>query len=489
MTSHHPIALAAALSVTWPAAAQSPDEVLATRRFESGVEFARDANYEQALADFSAVLELYPTSGVADNAVLAMAHYYLEVAGDIPRAVEAADRIVGDAAYSQTDAAPDAYIILGRAAMARGRTEDDLRDALSSFQRGLRLHPDAPAVPEARYYIGEVQRRSGRLAEALATFRQVVTEHPRDPWAVRARLGVGTLLAFLGDPVSAMEQYQIVRDDNPDGPEAGEALARTTILFRLYMRPRGATYTVLPASDPGRRIERKVIALASANDGNVVIATERGLAMLRQTNAMPPLATRPRGLGVDRDGTVVALERASLLRRGAPPVPLAVTEDGESRSVGEIDALVVTSNGDWLVADRERRAVQRFTHDGTYLGRYAGVRATRLAIDPDDRVAVLDDDDRILVYEEGEQIGEIATRTDEYRIDNPVDLAFDGFGHLYVLDREGIYIFDRGQRLLTWFPGAASAAAVFERATALAIDRFGRLYVADERDKLIYGFQ
>ncbi len=221
----------------------------------------------------------------------------------------------------------------------------------------------------------------------------------------------------------------------------------------------------------------------------MVIATDRGLTMLNPTGVTPPLATRPRGIGVDRDGSVVAIERGSLLRRGAAPLQLTITEDGESRAVDDIDAVAVASNGHWLVADRQRRAVQRFTNDGAYVGRYAEVRAERLAIDPDDRVAVLDDDGRILVYAEGEQVGEIATRTQEYRIEHPVDLAFDGFGHLYVLDREGIYVFDRDRRLLTRFPDLASAAPVFERATALAIDRFGRLYVADERDKLIYGFQ
>ena len=76
-----------------------------------------------------------------------------------------------------------------------------------------------------------------------------------------------------------------------------------------------------------------------------------------------------------------------------------------------------------------------------------------------------------------------------YRIDNPADVAFDAFGHLYVLDREGVYIFSRDRRFMMRVPASDDAPNAFDRATAMAIDPAGRLYVADERDKIVFVLQ
>ena len=151
-------------------AAQQADEELAVRRFQSGLAFVQDGNYEEALEDFQAVVTLYPASTVVDNALLEIARYHLEVRGALDQAVATADGIVNSQAYSQGDAAPEAYVILGRAALARGRSDADIQDAISSFQRGLRLYPDAPAVSQSLFYIAEGQRMAGRTDAALAAY-------------------------------------------------------------------------------------------------------------------------------------------------------------------------------------------------------------------------------------------------------------------------------------------------------------------------------
>ena len=466
--------------------ARQADDELAVRRFESGIAFAHDGNDEEALEDFGAVLSLYPASSVADNALLEIARYHLEVSGDVAQAIAAADGIVNSPAYSRTDAAPEAYVILGRASLARGRTEEDLEEAISSFQRGLRLYPDAPQVSQGLFYVAEGHRLAGRHAEALAAYRRVGSELPNDPWTIRARLGAGMMLALLDDPIGAMEELQRVRDAAPEQPEGATALAHTTILYRLFVRPRSSTFSITPPTGTGGRTGRKVVALASTADGNVVLATERGIASLRPAAEPLPMAQEPRGLGVGPDGQVVVIERGALQRGEGGPLQFIVPQGNEPRPLREVDAVVATSTGDWLVADREAETIQRFTRAGAYLGPYAQIRAERLAIDPLDRLAVLDSDERVLVYQGGRQVAQISTRGPTDRIENPVDLAFDAFGHLYVLDREGVYIFGMDRRLILRFPPSDNASGGFDRATAPAIDAFGRLYVADERDNLVF---
>ena len=63
-------------------AAQPNVEEQARRQFESGLEFYRAGRYAEALKDFQTVAEGYATSTVADDAMLAIAEYQLDVLHD-----------------------------------------------------------------------------------------------------------------------------------------------------------------------------------------------------------------------------------------------------------------------------------------------------------------------------------------------------------------------------------------------------------------------
>src|SRR5690606_36558616 len=62
--------------------AQPDVEELARRQFESGLEFYRAGRYAEAMKDFQTVAEGYSESSVADDAMLAIAQYQLEVLRD-----------------------------------------------------------------------------------------------------------------------------------------------------------------------------------------------------------------------------------------------------------------------------------------------------------------------------------------------------------------------------------------------------------------------
>jgi tetratricopeptide (TPR) repeat protein len=472
-------------AVGLPAAAQDPGEAAATRRFESGLAFARDGSHDEALTDFSAVLALYPNSEVADNALLEIARHNLDLLGDGALARDAAQQIISDPRYAQGDAALGAYLILGRALLMLAQNDEDREDGLASFQRGLRLHPDSDAVPEGMYHVAVAYQRLDRRDEAFEAYQRLISAHPQTAWAIRGRLRAAAERAARGDPVGAMEEFQSIRAEYPERPEAAEALAGTTILYRLYVRPRGGTYAV-SEPDRTRRITRRVIAMTTDAAGNLLFATENGIGSLRR-DLRTPAVGRPRGLVSDHRGALTVVQRNGLHLAANPALALAVpNRNREQRPLNEIVAATVLANGEWLVADGDYDALLRF-RDGVYVGPYATVRARRLAVDREDRVAILDRDERILLYGDGREVAEIPTRIGGYRIDRPIDIAFDVLGHLYVLDREeGIYVFGRDQRLLAVFPGEERGDVPFDRATALAVDRFGRLFVADERDDQIY---
>src|SRR4029078_3665433 len=73
------VALATLVEVK-PSAQGSED--LARRQYDSGLAFVQNGRYAEALKYFQAVVESFPKSGVADDALLQIAQYQLDVAHD-----------------------------------------------------------------------------------------------------------------------------------------------------------------------------------------------------------------------------------------------------------------------------------------------------------------------------------------------------------------------------------------------------------------------
>ncbi|MDP7338995.1 MAG: tetratricopeptide repeat protein [Vicinamibacterales bacterium] len=483
------LALCVLIAPCGAAAARLQGDELAARRFQTGLDFARDGQYTEALTDFEGVVELYPLSPVADNALLEIARYHLEVTEDLDRAAEYAGRIVDDAAYSRQDAAPEAYIVLARASVARGHTSENLDAAIAQLQRGLGLWPDARVVPQSLFFTGEAHRHAGRFGEALDAYGRVTAEYAATLWAARASLGSAVLRAATGDPIAAMAELQGVRDRWPDTPEAETALERITILYRLYIRPPERTFTIVGEPFSTARSPR-IDELLVNREGQVFFATDAGVSATDTTAAArAPTGGRPRGLVLDRRGVVTAIIRGALTARETPPLQLSLPRPGqEPKELREIDAAGVTAAGDWLIMDGDEREIHRFSALGDYRGVFVPGRVKRLAIGPNDQIAVVDRGNRIRLMAEGRELGEIPSKGPSYEIDEPLDVAFDVFGHLYVVDERQVFIFGRDRQLLRQFAPEVAPGRP-RKITAFALDRFGSLFFADDDEEQIVQYQ
>lgn len=474
----------------------SPEE-FARRQYESGLAFLRDQKVNEALKDFRAVVENYPASHVADAALLQIALYHLDTARDSAAARSAVDTLLKK--YPTSESAPMAHVLAGRLLVAASRSQADVDAALSNFERVPRLYPGSEAVPAAYYQAAEILRLTLRDAEATQRYRQVAVEFPRSIWAARSMLGEARCLVRGGRPLPAMELLQRVRQRFPGTAEAASALAWNTILYRLYVRSPAqpafvfSNRTLAPAS--GKL--KDIAAVAVDGRGAVIAAGGRAITPFdAKARALPPLsATEPVGIAFERGGEPLYVLKAGILR-GRQAYGLAVPKpDGSPRALEDVTAGVVSSLGELLLADKATRAVGRFTLEGKYLGPFAGVAALRLAIDDTDRVAALEQDGGgvALLEPDGRVRTKIPARGPGYEFDKPADLAFDVFGHLYVLDRDrgAVHVFTSRQapRLVTSFTTAPKTGGALKKPRALALDAAGRLYIYDDDAEQIQVYQ
>jgi TolA-binding protein len=504
------VACAVCVAVGGSVLAQSSDEDVARRQLESGRAFMRQGNYVEALKDFRAVADTHASSSVADDALLEIARYYFEVADDYPLAAAAVDDVLKK--YATSNSAPDAYVLAGRLALARSHQPGEREAALANFDRVVRLFPASNAVPSALAWSGETHWYGGNFDEALGELGRAESEYPTTLAAADAYLAESRVLVSRGDPTAAMEELQQVRNRWPSSPEAATALGRETLLYRLYVRGRGTEPAFAMAADTvGPPKLENVLDLKFSAKGALYDATDSGVAALLPADApKPPAAAKPRGLVVDPAGNVAVFETTQLHPANGPSFAFPVLRsNGATEALNKVMAVGALSNGDWIVMDEGEKYMHRYSRTGSYGNVFGSTRLSRMAVNAVDEIAGFDRDQKAITLLDpmGKQVGRIPYKGAGYELQNPEDLAFDAFGHLYVLDRTSIVVFspfaasadagaakpaavgvgDRGAayHLLLVYSEPEKSPGALHKATSFALDPSGAVYLYDDHAQRI----
>jgi TolA-binding protein len=483
------ILLSAALvgAATIGLAAQANVEEQARRQLESGREFYRNGRYSEALKDFQTVAEGYPTSSVADDALLAIALYQLEIQLDPAAARTTADQLIKK--YATSDSAPMGYVVMGRATLDLDQSSAGFDSALASFDRVPRLFPQSDAVAPALYYGAEVDRRAGRRAKALDRLRDLALQYPRSIWAARASLLESRLLVANGEPTEAMRVLQRVIRGFGTSDEAVTARALNTTLYRLTIRPPAeAAYGYSGRSLAGQGGKfRDVASISLGPDGRLGIATRGGILLLDDKGAVTRQApaTEPKQFSFDRRGLVTIFERGVLMREtekgSMDRMVLTAATPAGPKILEDISAgAPMTTTGEYVVADRGLRGVFRFNSTGQFVKAFASGRVTRLDVGVIDDVVMLDSDSKSVIVADhtGKTLVTISQKGAGYELGSPTDVRFDQFENIYVLDKDRVLVFSATGKLLTIVTPDPSGA--FKNGQSLTVDNAARLYVYDE---------
>lgn len=486
--------LVAALGVA--TGAQQNNEEFARRQFDSGLSFLQNHRYSEALKDLQAVVDSFATSSVADNALLQIAQYQLEVARDLEAGQAAVDKLLKD--YPDTDSAPMAHVLAGRLAFTKGRTAADVDAALASFERVPRLFPGNDAVAAAGFFAGETLRSVRRDADALDRYRRVTMEYPRSVWAARANLSAGYCLVQQEKPAQALQEFQRARQLFPNTPAAAEGLNLNSLAYRLYVRGQGApSYTFSGKLIGTERSEfRDVTGIAFDPAGQLMLGHKAGVTLFKAdgTVAQSYAAVDATAFFLDEQERVVIARNGSLITARADAITFSGPGgDGQLRAVDEIPAAFANERGERIIANPKGRNVIRALANGRFVSIFSTGQVTRMARNWMGDVALLDAGSKsvTIVDRDGKAVSKIATRGTGYELGEPVDVAFDQLGHLYVLDkgRSSIFVFGPKNKLVSTIAVPNNSPGALNRGEALGIDAAGRLYVFDDRSRRIQVYQ
>ncbi|MBS1818077.1 MAG: tetratricopeptide repeat protein [Acidobacteria bacterium] len=483
------VALLAALGVS--AGAQQNNEEFARRQFDSGMSFLQNHRYTEALKDLQAVVDSFGASSVADNALLQIAQYQLEVAHDLDTAQGAVDKLLKD--YPDTDSAPMAHVLNGRIAITRGRTAADLDSALASFERVPRLFPGNDAVAAAGFYAGEALRSFRRDGDALERYRRVTMEYPRSIWAARAAVSAGYCLVQQEKPLQALQEFQRVRKLFPSSPAAAEALNLNSIAYRLYLRaPAQPAFSFNKAIGPEKSELRDATGIQFDPTGQLMLGHKNGVTFFKPDGSVAQSVTAVDATAffLDEQDRVVVARNGTLVTARADSIQfMGPGSDSQLRAVDEIPAAIANDRGERLISNIKQRNVIRSLPNGKFVSVFAQGQVTRMATNWLGDVAMLDRSSHGITVadRDGKVLSKLAQKGTGYELDEPVDLAYDALGHLYVLDKgkSTILVFGPKNRLISSLTIPNNAPGALNRGEALGIDAAGRLYVFDDKSRRI----
>ena len=475
-----------------PAQSPRPDDQ-AKRLLEDGRTDLANGRARQGLDALQTIVTGFPNSPYADDALLEIGKYAEDVEKNLTRAREVYDQIAKR--YPQSDAAPGAYLQMGRIAFATAASQSAYDDALANFQRVVRLYPESSFVPHALAASAAVFRRAGRYDAAIDSARRAVLDHPGSEVAPEAQYELALSLVMAGDMQNAIEEFQRVRSSYPGHKAAARALSATTALFRLYgsERPvftKDATFA-MAAGD----VLKDVRALAVTPAGVTWVASNKTTSAVSYDSSFklgPSLTSEdPQTLAVSPQGEVVFASKLAVKvgSSGVFAFTIPGEKPGEVEAIDRIGAATILVSGDTLVSDLKRKRVLRFK-GGTFSSVFPDRterEVVKLLTTPRGDAVMLRKDDRSIeiVDDSGRVVSKIGPRGTGFEWKKPVDVTVDAFSNLYVADEDqGIFVFSPRGELMTTF-----GASDVKKSRAIAIDVTGAALVYDDRTETIVRFK
>jgi outer membrane protein assembly factor BamD (BamD/ComL family) len=484
---------AAALLLT-PLAAQTSEETAARQLLESGRAAAAAGRSADAMAAFETIVAKYQAVSIADEALLERARVQLDQLRDEKGAAATLDQLFAN--FAASNSVPAAQVLRARLGLADSASAEQRKTAIAALDRLAAEYAGTDVAAEALYRAAEGIEASGN-GDALARFQDLAARYPGRPIVADALMRAAALHAAAGDALDAMTALQRVRSEYPKSPVAARALNQLTILHRLYLRaPAAAPFGYSRSIGGSAGKFRDFRDLLVDRENHLFVATRNQVIELGTTGEVVAThdAQDTNAAFLDGQDRLFTIHDRGVIRgEGRSPLALATARSNGRVEPIDIDAAVALSTGDLIVANRSQKTLVRFSGDGRPKGEMAkGIGARRLAASQQDSLAALDADQKTvtLLARDGRVTGRVAERGASYQLRQPVDVALDALGHLYVLERSAVYVFTpRGDRLLATFSSPERSAGGLSEAQGMAIDAAGRLFIYEGRTDVVQVYQ
>ncbi len=476
-----------------PIAAQ---DAAAERLYAEALRVLQAGDSAGALKELELLVQQFPSDRLAPKALLQVADIR-RAGGDTDGTRRALERLRAD--YGRTLESAAAFVRQAEIEAEQARRTSDLEEARATFRRvpllyGRETYPNLDDRVRARIRTGELSLQLGDNAAAVAELLAAVEDEPASNLTGRARLLLAKALTRMDEWVAAAEVLQRLATEQGSATssedERASAIRLLSLIHRRIIRPQSGhglwqSATRYPAS--GLQL-REPTGVAAAEDGRLLIVDPR----------MPLVAL------IDADGSF--LESIALPAPGRPGwslgaaftvtetrimLPFAAQESprflepvpGKEKPLKGLLAAERGRFGDWFVLAKGWRSLLTFqsSRQGQELLANSKPDPVDIAQDVLGRIYVLDG--------KGKQV--LRVGVDRRQADivlkgtwkRPVALALDPLGNIYILDRgnRSVEMFDNAGRKQASLGPSLGGGIELRNPLDVAVDGSGRVFIADSK--------
>jgi len=507
------VVLAAAASTLASAAGSAESSDLAKRTFQNAEQLMHEGKTDQALKAYQQIIQSFSESSLVDDALLRVGSFHyptLKIAelGSVSAAEQEAARpsfeLIRDR-HPQSDSAPEAFYKLGLLGLEPDSARKNLDEAYASFYSVVNVYPESDWVPSALLGAGEAEFEKRNYDRAILSLERSLEGAPHGPVAAESNYLLGLANVRMGDFVRAAEVFQACRIEDEKSSTASRALNWITLVYKLRLIPAaGAAVDYTPDSGfvprlPAGEDFRGEIGLAVSPAAEILVADPRRAGLFVFAEDGTKIRNEPmegaRRVAVDAMEKIVVASETEI-RIGAEGFPAGRKAGTSVRRIEAPAGVWRSSAGQTFILDTKEGEFLVFGADPTdpkvvNRDKDAGTRLEMMAAGPEDRIFLFDTRQKqILVLENG-KVRVFKAQATPPVIEDPVDMAVDALGDLYVADarQKSIFIIGPdGKKLGRIAPPAGTAAELTDPA-ALAVGPKGEVYVYDARKRTILRFR
>ena len=491
---------AIALTLCGLATMTAAQEPAAERLYAEAIRLLQSGEADASLAELELLVQQFPTDQLASKALLKVAEIrhskgdlpatraaLEKLHADYGRSLESAAAFVKQAEIEVQQARRTADLEEARATFRR-----------VPLLYGRETYPDLEDRVRARVRTGEISLQLGEDSTAVAELLAAVEDEPAGRLTGKARLLLATALTRSGEWIAAAEVLQRLVSEGAEvsgaasstETERASAVRLLSLLHRRLVRPLSGLGPWLAASryPPSGLQLKEPTGVAAATDGRLVIV-DPNLPLVALIDADGTVAGRAALRDAGRPGWsagapfVVTDQRILLPFDDRESPRFLEPKPGKENPLKGLQAAERGPFGDWFLIAKGWRSLLSFetSRKGQELLATSKPDLEDITQDHLGRIYVLDRSTKqILRIGVDRRQAETVLKGTWKR---PVALELDQLGNYYVLDRgtKTIEMFDSSGRRQAKIGPALGSGIELRNPVDLAVDGSGRLFIADSK--------
>ncbi len=204
------------------------------RIYESGMAFLLNQNYSEAMKEFQTLVEQYPGSEKADDALLEMGKYNYKI-GDMEKALTYFNKIINN--YKKSDTYDNALFYKAMILLDKQKI-DDAYELLYRIKTGI---PDSDVLDRVYYHLGEISGLKGNYKQGLFFLSRIYMRFPESDVFKDSMQLASYFYAKINNPQEGLKMLAIV---NEEGFNDYKNDLYTINLLRFYLKKKYLTHRV-----------------------------------------------------------------------------------------------------------------------------------------------------------------------------------------------------------------------------------------------------